>query len=131
LRPGQYSPHQGPPTGGAEDLPPGAVRVTTTTPTGTTVQYYPPAPDPNDPQMAAPQRPRPRRASATRRVRPRAQPQTRNQETTRTRSAPERPSVQYNTSSSIAVPEPVQIPQDRDPRTGWEATFDKLPADNL
>ena len=128
LRPGQYSPRQGPPQG-AEDLPPGAVRVTTTTPEGTTVQYYPPRPGPESQQGVTSRQPRPRRAAA---------PQTRPSRTqsNQGRSQPatsQRPSAQYS-SSSVAMPQPVQIPTDRDPRSGWEAAVDRTPstpADNL
>ncbi len=126
--PGQYSTQQGPPSG-ADDLPAGAVRVTTTTPSGTTVQYYPPVPDPDNPQAMAPQRPRPRRASAPRRARPR--PQTQNAQSGPPAAARPSPNVQYNTSTSIAVPQPVQIPAGRDPRAGWESKLDQLPADNM
>lgn len=91
-------------TGGkfGDPLPPGAVRITTSTPEGTIVQYYPPAGTAENEQTYG-QRPRPRAAAS--RV-PKQE-----QQAARDQSEPVR--------SSIAMPKPVPIPQGQDPRTGW------------
>lgn len=107
---GQRSAHQrviaAPPqeTGGrfGDPLPPGAVRVTTTTPEGTIVQYYPPTGTPEG-EQAYRQRPRPSAASSRP---PRVEQQ----------KAHEQPEA---VRSSIAMPKPVPIPQNQDPRIGW------------
>lgn len=91
-------------TGGkfGDPLPPGAVRITTTTPEGTIVQYYPPSAAAEGEQTYA-QRPRPRAASSraprTEQQAAQAQPET--------------------GRASIAMPKPVPIPQGQDPRSGW------------
>lgn len=109
LRPGQYSPRQGPPTEDDVDrLPPGALRITTTTPEGTVVQYYPPAGQAVPPQQTIGARPRPRPARST--------AQTRKRETAETQAAE---STQTAATGQIAMPKPVQIPAGRDPRSGW------------
>ncbi len=91
-------------TGGkfGDPLPPGAVRITTTTPEGTIVQYYPPAGTEGSEQ--AYQRPRPRAASSRA---PRSDQQ-----------GTQRPPSETS-GSSIAMPKPVPIPQGQDPRAGW------------
>ena len=48
LRPGQYSPRQRPPAD-EDDVPPGGMKITTVTPEGTTVRYYPPVGEPAPP----------------------------------------------------------------------------------
>lgn len=109
LRPGQYSPNQGPP---AEDdvdrLPPGALRITTTTPEGTIVQYYPPAgAAPPEQTVSAPRRQPPaRRAAPTRKRAPQTQ-------------AAESPAPAASVTGQVAMPKPVEIPSGRDPRSGW------------
>jgi UPF0755 protein len=105
LRPGQYSPNQPAPGQGqmtADDLPSGAVRIMTTTPDGTTVQYYPPAGEP-DAAAVPPQRQR----------RPAAKPARQRQTET---SAPQ---TQQGTAP-IAMPKPMELPK-QDPRYGWGA----------
>lgn len=104
-RPGQYNPNPGE----VEDLPAGAVRVTTTTPDGTTVQFYPPEGQPQmtDPRMQQQQPRRPRTQGA----KPRQQRQPREQT-----SAGQAPS---GSDMSVAMPKPVEIPQGQDPRSGW------------
>ena len=79
LRPGQYVPGQAP-VAAADDLPPGAVRMTTTTPEGTRVEYYPPTDEPGLPQGAAQPpvrrlKPKPAatKAQSAKQVRPREQ----------------------------------------------------------
>jgi hypothetical protein len=110
LRPGQYSPQQPPPPGpGALDpelLPPGATQITTTTPEGTTVQYFAPSPDPSEPMPAVQAPPR--------RVKPRqtAAPATAKQKTPQAQA-------QQQGSTGIAMPKPVEMPAGRDPREGW------------
>jgi len=105
LRPGQYSPSQGP--GDVEDLPAGAVRVTTTTPDGTTVQFYPPEGQPQvgDPRLQQQQRrPRAQGTAKPRQKQPREQT---------TGQAP------AGSDMSVVMPKPVEIPQGQDPRSGW------------
>ena len=86
-----------------DPLPPGAVRITTSTPEGTVVQYYPPSGAAEGEQTYA-QRPRPRAASSR-------APRTEHQATQAQAETPGR--------SSIAMPKPVPIPQGQDPRSGW------------
>jgi len=93
-----------------ETLPAGAVRVTTSTPDGTTVQYYPPN---AETQMMAP----PAQAPGT-------QPQTMQRPAPRRLRAGQAQAAKAQTAtpkqaSSIAMPKPVQIPQGQDPRIGW------------
>jgi len=87
-----------------DPLPAGAARVTTTTPEGTTVHYYPPSGTQEAEQYSEPiQQPRPRAASS--RV---------------GRSQQEvAPQQEQAPRSSIAMPKPVTIPQGQDPRSGW------------
>jgi len=104
---------QGRPPEFVEDLPAGAVRVTTTTPDGTTVQYYPPSGELEDEQAVARPRPRqqarPRQAAAgAQRARPPA-------------AAQQQVEVSTQSRADIAMPKPVQIPQTQDPRSGWDA----------
>ncbi|AFM25788.1 hypothetical protein [Desulfomonile tiedjei] len=114
LRPGQYAPDRNPAAPGpitADDLPSGAVRITTTTPDGTTIQYYPPTGEVDE----APQvRPRPRR-QAPKPARERQIQQQTDQTST----------VQQG---NIAMPRPVQIPQGQDPRQGWGSAVDRAPS---
>jgi len=115
LRPGQYSPGQ-PPVGDVEQLPSGAVRVTTTTPEGTTVQYYPPAGEPIQGQPGIrPQTRQPGAQGATKPRRIRAKEQT---------AAPAAPTTGSN---AVAMPKPVEIPQGQDPRTGWGPAVNRMP----
>ena len=106
-RPGQNTAEQ---TGRFGDaLPPGAARITTTTPEGTSVQYYPPGGQPESDDQAVREQPRQARPRSAASRTPRA-PQTTPQEQTVT------------SPSSIAMPKPVTIPQGQDPRSGWGAT---------
>jgi len=117
LRPGQYAPGQLPIT--ADDLPPGAVRMTTTTPEGTRVEYYPPADEPGAPQgtvQPAPRRLKPKPAAPRAQTVKRAQPR---EQTTG--------GVESTGGSSIAMPKPVEIPQGQDPRYGWGAAVNRGP----
>ncbi|MBI5249979.1 MAG: hypothetical protein HY912_10840 [Desulfomonile tiedjei] len=119
LRPGQYSPSQpspGPGQATADDLPAGAVRIMTTTPDGTTVQYYPPAGEPDSEGVARPQRQR--RPTAAKPVRQRQV-----QQPTEETSAAQ---TQQGTSP-IAMPKPMEMPK-QDPRYGWGAAVDKAPS---
>ncbi len=112
LRPGQYSPHTQP-QAFDENLPAGAVRITTQTPDGTTVQYYPP-----EGEEIAPM-PKPRRGQGPNkpaRVKKPAQDQ-----------GPA-PTANQNTSGSIAMPRPMEIPQGHDPRSGWNSFSSGAPA---
>jgi hypothetical protein len=112
LRPGQYSPHTQP-QAFDENLPSGAVRITTQTPDGTTVQYYPPAGEEIAPM------PKPRRDQGPNkpaRVKKPAQEQ-----------GPA-PAANQNTSGSIAMPRPMEIPQGQDPRSGWNSLSSGAPA---
>jgi hypothetical protein len=117
LRPGQYAPSQAPVT--ADDLPPGAVRMTTTTPEGTRVEYYPPADDPGAPQ--GPVQPAPRRLKA--------KPATTKPQTVKRAQPREQTTsgVESTGGSSIAMPKPVEIPQSQDPRYGWGAAVNRGP----
>jgi hypothetical protein len=121
LRPGQYSPGQALQPGN-QPLPPGAVRVTTTSPDGTTVQYYPPAGMPEPEEEVAPspppQRPRPKRAAA--------RPPAAKQAPARGEDAPR--TKPTGGGSSIAMPKPMDIPQGQDPRAGWGAAVNRTPA---
>ncbi len=105
-RQGQYVPNQypqGPTSVAAEDLPAGSVRVTTTTPDGTTIEFYPPN---GESQELAPPRPSPKQ-------KPRARPQA---------AKPNAAQLQQGTGApkgAIAMPKPVQVPQAQDPRFGW------------
>jgi hypothetical protein len=119
LRPGQYVPGEGPIT--ADDLPAGAVRVTTTTPEGTRVEYYPPtgelgAPPPEGAVRRPARQPKPKPAAAKPQGARQAQPREQNV------SGAESPG-----SSSIAMPKPVEIPQGQDPRYGWGAAVNRGP----
>jgi hypothetical protein len=114
-RPGQYAP--APATMDAESLPAGAVQVTTTTPEGTVVQFYPPAgvaPEQGAPAIQPQRQPRPRPAAARG---PRQQP--REQVVTSGSDA--------DSPTSIAMPKPVEIPQGHDPRSGWNAGVNRTP----
>jgi len=121
LRPGQYNPTPQPGAPGqlpiaADDLPPGAVSITTTTPEGTRVEYYPPAGE-QGPPASVRQRPRqPKRSTAApaqpRRIQPREQTS----------------GVGPDASAApIAMPKPVEIPGGQDPRAGWGAAVNQGP----
>jgi hypothetical protein len=111
MLPQQYPP--GPPAVSAEDLPAGAVRMTTTTPDGTTVQYYPPEGEPMQAPGMAPATPQqPRRI----RVKPAAPKQQAGARATQPR---EKTGV-TTPAGGIAMPKPVEVPQG-DPRYGWGA----------
>jgi hypothetical protein len=116
LRPGQYSPGQAPPPnlgqypGGVDDLPAGAVRVTTTTPEGTTVQFYPPDGQPVTGQpRVQPQTRRPKAPGAAKPRQTQAQP--------REQQGVAAPSA--GSDMSVVMPKPVEIPAGQDPRAGW------------
>lgn len=116
LRPGQYAPDRNPAAmgaGTAEDLPSGAVRITTTTPDGTTVQYYAPTGEVDEGDQV---RPRPRRQA------PRPARERQSQQQTDQSGA-----VQQG-NAPIAMPRPVQIPQGQDPRYGWGTAVDRAPS---
>jgi len=122
LRPGQYVPGQPPPGypgGVAEDLPAGAVRVTTTTPEGTTVQYYPPTGELEQEQEPGAVRRQPRRIQA--------KPST-TTGAARTKAPAAQAAPQAPGGSSIAMPKPVQVPQAQDPRYGWDPSANRAPA---
>jgi hypothetical protein len=114
LRPGQHAPGHAPVT--ADDLPPGAVRMTTTTPEGAWVQYYPPTDEPGAPQGTI-QRParqlKPKPAAAKAQSVKRAQPHA---QTTNGTESPD--------SSAIEMP---KIPQSLDPRNGWDTAVNRGP----
>lgn len=103
--PAQPDPYQGGRFG--DPLPPGAARVTTTTPEGTSVQYYAPSITQEGDQYTGPsQQPRPRAASSPSRTSSKPRQETALQQ----EQAPR---------SSVAMPKPVTIPQGQDPRSGW------------
>ncbi len=112
LRPGQYSTFQQPQQFD-ENLPSGAVRITTQTPDGTTVQYYPPQGENEDNQGISAGRSRPKRGQATAKPgRNKKQVQEQSATTGTTTEGP---------GTSIAMPRPVEIPQGQDPRSGWNS----------
>ncbi len=119
LRPGQYAPGQSPVGPGqmrAEDLPAGSVRVTTTTPDGTTVQYYPPSGEPDE---SVGRTPRQRRLVAPKPARTKQMQ----------KNADQTPGVGAPRGAApIAMPKPVEIPQGQDPRYGWGAAVDRAPS---
>ncbi|MFH0960201.1 MAG: hypothetical protein V1897_16020 [Pseudomonadota bacterium] len=113
LRPGQYSPHTQP-QAFDENLPAGAVRITTQTPDGTTVQYYPPAGE------EAPPVPKPRRGqSANKPARVKKPAQEQSSAATTNQNAG---------GGSIAMPKPMEIPRGQDPRTGWNSFGGGVPS---
>jgi hypothetical protein len=96
--------YAGPQPLAAEDLPAGSVRMTTTTPEGTTVQFYPPNGEyvmPKQPQPAQVKPKRVQRGQARQ-----AQPQ------------PGQAAVAQQ-EGNIPMPKPVAIPQAQDPRLGF------------
>jgi hypothetical protein len=113
LRPGQYSPSQQPPGYDVDQLPDGAVQVITTTPDGTTVQYYGPRVQQAQPRpaVAGPKRPKPRQASART-----------GEKTSKPAKGEGKAQDQVTT---VAMPKPVKLPTNRDPRTGWEAAVNR------
>ena len=98
-------------------LPSGAVRVTTTTPEGTTVQYYPPPGQPVQQPATVNNTPPNRRRAPARRVR-----------ADRKGAGQSRPATRSTPTSSIAMPKPVRIPQNQDPRSGWGAAVNRAPS---
>lgn len=116
LRPGQYVPNRAP--GSEDDLPAGSVRITTTTPEGTTVQFYPPS----EPEYGQAPSTAPRRRPAVRR--PAA---ARTQAARSARGSRTAPAGQARTGPAIAMPKPVQIPRGHDPRSGWESAVNRGP----
>ncbi|MDA8406510.1 MAG: hypothetical protein M0T73_06605 [Deltaproteobacteria bacterium] len=95
-----------------ENLPAGAVRITTQTPDGTTVQYYPPQGEDMENQPISARKPKQRRgqvAPTPARVKKPAQEQ-------RTSAG-----AHEGQGTSIAMPHPVEIPQGQDPRSGWNS----------
>ena len=122
LRAGQYSPGQLPPGQlpiSADDLPPGAVSVSTTTPEGTRVEYYPPAGEPAEPaQRAVRQGARQPRQGAAAGAAPVRRLQPREQTTVDRGSSGVAP---------IAMPKPVEIPGSQDPRSGWGTAVNRGP----
>lgn len=122
LRPGQYSPSYPQPQAPQmfdENLPAGAVRITTTTPDGTTVQYYPPAGEQEEQRVNQPQQRRQKPRSTARQTAPKPQ-----QQTVEQTQAPG-PS---QAGGSIAMPRPVEIPKEQDPRSGWGAALNRPPS---
>jgi hypothetical protein len=113
LRPGQYSPNQGMTQGpaGVDDLPAGAVRVTTTTPEGTTVQFYPPDGQPVTGQPRVQPQTRQQRAPGAKPRQPQTQTQRREQQGAAAPST--------GSDVSVVMPKPVEIPSGQDPRAGW------------
>ncbi|MGO9118158.1 MAG: hypothetical protein ACLQPD_11175 [Desulfomonilaceae bacterium] len=123
LRPRQYSPT--PQLGApgqlpisADDLPPGAVSISTTTPEGTRVEYYPPAGE-QAPPTGVRQRPRQQKQSTPSAAQPR-RIQQREQMTSE--------SGTENSTAPIAMPKPVEIPGGQDPRSGWGGAVNQGPA---
>ncbi len=120
LKPGQYSPTQQPMASGqlpirADDLPPGAVSISTTTPEGTRVEYYPPAGE-QAPPAGVRQRPRQQKQSTPSPAQPRRiqhREQMTSENGTEASAAP------------IAMPKPVEIPGGQDPRSGWGAAVNQ------
>lgn len=120
LRPGQYTqapPAQGPGQGTADDLPAGAVRIMTTTPDGTTVQYYPPSGEPDAEGAVRPQR---QRKPAG------AKPSARQKQSQQQADQSSVVQSQQGTAP-IAMPKPVEMPK-QDPRYGWGAAVDRAPS---
>ena len=124
LKPRQYSPT--PQLGApgqlpisADDLPPGAVSVSTTTPEGTRVEYYPPAGEQAPPPAGVRQRPRQQKQSTPSAAQPR-RIQQREQMTSESKTE--------NSTAPIAMPKPVEIPGGQDPRSGWGGAVNQGPA---
>jgi hypothetical protein len=110
----------GGPYGGqfGDDLPAGAVRITNTTPAGTSVQFYPPAGMPMPDQGV--RQPRPRQATARTAVKPPQQKQPKDQKPTQAADAGQG-------ASAIPMPKPVQIPESQDPRNVWGSAITRTP----
>lgn len=115
----QYSPSYPQPQGFDENLPAGAVRITTTTPDGTIVQYYPPSGDQEEQQVNQPSQRRQKPRTAARPATPKPKQQ-----------ASEQPQVSAPSQAggSIAMPRPVEIPKEEDPRAGWGAAVNRVPS---
>ena len=118
LRPGQYSPSYPQPGSFDENLPAGAVRITTTTPDGTTIQYYPPSGDQDEEQVRQPPQ---------RRQKPRTQARQTAQKPQQQAVEQPQTSGQNQATGSIAMPRPVEIPKEQDPRAGWGAAMNRIP----
>ncbi len=138
-QPGAYSQAQGGapapsgqrPTGQAENLPPGAMQVTTSGPDGTTIEYYPPAHGAAQAprgqqqvrwqnQQAAPVQQQPsgqqyRQPRQQQRAQQGAQDNKRKREQTKADKRSKR------SAGGVATPKPVRIPEGSDPRYGWGA----------
>lgn len=114
LRPGQHAPGHAPVT--ADDLPSGAVRMTTTTPEGAWVQYFPPTDEPGAPQDTIQ---RPARQLKSKPAAAKAQSVKRAQPHGQTTSGTE-----SSDSSAIEMP---KIPQSLDPRNGWDTVVNRGP----
>jgi hypothetical protein len=130
LRPGQYARRQPAPTS-VDDLPPGAVRVTTITPEGTSVQTYPPAGTPM-PMSATMQPGASQVQQGPRRLRAKQKRRTRVKRPTpsHSQSAPLSKQVASSTTAEkqhIAMPTPVAVPQNKDPRIGWGRAVKRAP----
>jgi hypothetical protein len=119
--PTQYAPTPQPGAPGqlpisADDLPPGAVSISTTTPEGTRVEYYPPQGE-QGPPPGVRQRPRQKKQSKAASTQPRhIKPR---QQTSGV--GPEA------SAAPIAMPKPVEIPGGQDPRAGWGAAVNQGP----
>ncbi|MCL5125820.1 MAG: hypothetical protein M1511_15240 [Deltaproteobacteria bacterium] len=113
--PAPYSAAGQPPQFG-DDLPAGAVRITTQTPEGTSVQYYPPQGE--DEGIQAP----PGRQTRQRRAAPKQARTKKQSQAQRVTGAPTE-----SPGTSIAMPHPVEIPQGQDPRTGWNSFNKAVP----
>ncbi|MGC8604493.1 MAG: hypothetical protein ACP5VS_12525, partial [Desulfomonilaceae bacterium] len=100
-----------------QDLPAGAVRITTQTPDGTTIQYYPPQGGDDENQVVPGKKPVQRQGRLpAKQARAKKQPQT---STTTTGI--------HEGNNSIAMPHPVEIPRGQDPRTGWGSFGGEIP----
>lgn len=102
--------YAGPQPLAAEDLPAGSVRMTTTTPEGTRVEFYPPTGEYVVPPQPQPAQVKPKRVRQGQARQLQAEQQTVAQ--------PE---------SNIPMPKPVQIPQAQDPRMGFNPAMGRAP----
>jgi len=124
----------------AEDLPAGSVRMSTTTPQGTTVQFYPPVdaemgppfPPVQQPVPAAKKRPtQPRRAAGQAQQSPGGSAKTQERPASQSNKVSNQGGGTQTGTPSIAMPQPVEIPQGRDPRAGWGAALERRPRSEL
>ncbi len=129
LRPGQYAPGQMPPQD--EELPDGAVRMTTTTPDGTTVQYFLPPGTPVQAGGAIQPATGRQRAVQPRRIKSPAQTAPAREQTApapQQAAAPrETVSTQQSPTTHVPMPAPEAAPSGRDPRAGWERAVNRPP----